>query len=160
MMSSSTHFGSNVYTADSSNSGQPRSKETALSNPSGRNVKPFIGSFNFEGARDFYVAIGWQLNWEQEDIAELELGGSCFYLQRYYQEDWCNNTMLHITVDDATAWYEHVSDVIANQAFASASSGEPRVSAPKEDGYGSLVTHVWDPSGNLLHFAQPLDRDD
>ena len=64
-------------------------------------VKPFIGSHDFEESRDFYVALGWQLNWELEDLAELEIGGCRFFLQRFYQKAWCNNTMLHITVDDA-----------------------------------------------------------
>ena len=125
---------------------------------SGQDIKPFVGCYNFEGSRDFYLAIGFTLNWEQEDLAELELGDSRVFLQRYYQKDWCNNTMLHITVDDAQAWHERIANVIATQKFASAPGG-PRVNEPKEEPYGALVTYVWDPSGNLLHFAEPLNED-
>ena len=114
-------------------------------------IKPFIGSRDFDESRDFYVALGWQLNFDAGDIAELELGGCRFYLQRYYQKQWCDNTMLHITVEDAEAWYQHVTAVLAERTF-----GAARVRPPKEQDYGALVTFVWDPVGVLLHFAQPL----
>ena len=114
-------------------------------------IKPFIGSKNFEESRDFYLALGWRLNWEQENLAELELGGCRFYLQRYYQRKWCENSMLHITVEDAEAWYQHVQAVLERRSY-----GAARVNAPKEESYGALVTYVWDPAGILLHLAQPL----
>jgi hypothetical protein len=115
-------------------------------------VKPFVGSRDFGVSIDFYVALGWTLNFRQADIAELELGGCRFYLQRYYQRQWCNNSMLHITVDDAQAWFEHVSRVLEKRNY-----GAARVKAPERAGYSSLVTYVWDPVGVLLHFAQPDD---
>lgn len=115
-------------------------------------IRPFIGSKNFEESRDFYVALGWTLDWEQEDLAQLELGGCRFYLQRYYQRTWCENSMLHITVVDADGWYRHVKEVLERRSY-----GAARVNPPKEESYGALVTYVWDPVGVLLHFAQPLD---
>lgn len=60
--------------------------------PAVADAKPFIGSFGFDGSRDFYVALGWKLNWEHDRIAELELGDCRFYLQRYYDKTWCENT--------------------------------------------------------------------
>ena len=124
--------------------------------PSCADVKPFIGSFDFDGSRDFYLALGWQLNWENGNLAELEMGDRRFLLQRYYDKTWCENTMLHITVDDAQAWYEHARDVVESGSFASA-PGEPRVTPPRREDHGALVTCVWDPAGVLLLFAQPLE---
>ena len=115
-------------------------------------IKPFIGSRNFEESRDFYVALGWQLNWEEEDLAELELGGCYFYLQRYYEKKWCENSMLHITVEDADAWYQHVKAILEERSY-----GAARVKPPKKENYGAIVTYIWDPVGVLLHCAQPLD---
>ena len=59
--------------------------------------------------------------------------------------------MLHITVEDAEAWYQHVAGVLERRKY-----GAARVKEPAEQPYGALVTHVWDPVGVLLHFAQPL----
>lgn len=117
-------------------------------------VRTFVGARHFEDSRDFYVALGWKLNWERDALAELELGGCPLFLQRYYHRDWCENSMLHVTVEDAQAWYEHARTVIEEGSF----SGPPRVNPPKEEDYGALVTYIWDPSGVLLHMAQPLGR--
>ena len=114
-------------------------------------IKPFVGSRNFDESRDFYVALGWKLNFDAGDLAELELGDCRFYLQAYYQKQWCDNSMLHITVDDAEAWHRHLQAILKARSY-----GAARVKAPEMQDYGALVTHVWDPVGVLLHFAQPI----
>ncbi len=115
-------------------------------------IKAFIGSKDFDLSRDFYVAMGFKLNFDAGDIAELELGDCRFYLQDYYQRQWCENSMLHITVEDAEAWHRNAQAVLASRSY-----GAARVKAPEVQDYGALVTHVWDPVGVLLHFAQPID---
>ena len=57
--------------------------------------------------------------------------------------------MMHITVQDSKAWWQHASMVIGASNYKYA-----RLKEPKEESYGALVTYVWDPSGVLLHFAQ------
>ncbi len=116
-------------------------------------IKPFIGSRDFDESRDFYIAMGWKLNFDAGDIAELQLGDHRFYLQKYYQRKWCENSMLHITVDDAQSWFEHATKVLRESTC-----GAAKVREPSEQSYGALVTFVWDPSGVLLHFAQPIKR--
>ncbi len=115
-------------------------------------IKPFIGAKDYALSRDFYVALGWRVNFEAPELAELQLGDLRFYLQSYYQKDWCENTMLHLTVADAQSWYERARAVLQSREF-----GPARVREPAPQGYGALVTFVWDPAGVLLHFAQPLD---
>ncbi len=119
--------------------------------PGASDIKPFIGSRDFVVSRDFYLALGWRLNFDTGDLAELELGDCRFYLQKYYQKQWCENSMLHITVENADAWYQHVRAVLEARSY-----GAARVKPPKEESYGAVVTYVWDPAGILLHFAQPL----
>ncbi len=124
-----------------------------MPNLSASDIKPFIGSRDFDQSRDFYVALGWKVNFDTGDLAELELGKHRFYLQAYYQRQWCENSMLHITVEDAEGWYRHAKAVLEDRVY-----GAARVKAPKMQDYGALVTHVWDPVGVLLHFAQPVDQ--
>lgn len=118
-----------------------------------KDVKVFVPAMNFVDSLNFYTAMGWLLKWQAEDgsLAELELGDCRFYLQNYYNKDWANNFMLHVTVEDAQAWYEHGAKVIAEGGYQHA-----RLNQPKTEAYGASVTHVWDPSGVLLHFAQFL----
>jgi len=119
----------------------------------GNDLTTFVGAKDYETSKDFYTAMGFALNWDQGNLAELQLGGCKFFLQRYYQEDWCNNLMLHMTVNDARVWYEHVKQVLSLRPF-----GAARVAEPKLESYGSLVTYLWDPSGVLWHLAQPMDK--
>ena len=118
----------------------------------GSDLKTFVGSEDYEISKDFYTAIGFNLNWDQGELSEFQLGTCKFYLQKYYQKDWCNNSMLHMTVDDAKAWYEHIEEVLNRDSY-----GAARVSEPKLEDYGALVTYLWDPSGVLWHLAQRQD---
>lgn len=117
-------------------------------------IKPFIGSKNYDESKDFYQAIGWTMTFDSAEIAEMQLGNNFFYLQRYYERKWCQNSMMYITVDDAQAWYERIKSVLEKQKF-----GAAKVNPPQEQSYGALVTFVWDPVGVLLHFAQPIETD-
>ena len=118
----------------------------------GSDLKTFVGSEDYKISKDFYTAIGFTLNWDQGELSELQLGTCKFYLQKYYQRDWCNNSMLHMTVDDAKVWYEHIEEVLSRGTY-----GAARVSEPKLEDYGALVTYLWDPSGVLWHLAQHQD---
>lgn len=112
-------------------------------------VRPFLPAKDFEISKTFYVALGWHIEWEDEDLALMEIANQRFYLQRYYAKEWAENTMLHVTIDDARASHGHVKALIDSGNFPGA-----RVSAPKPEPYGALVTYVWDPAGVLLHLAQ------
>lgn len=113
-------------------------------------IRPFIGAEDFNASRDFYVALGWCVTHESDDLCVLELADHRFYLQKYYNKEWCNNTMLHVSVHDVDAWFDFVKEVFASHTLSS----ESRVSdGIKDEGY-ARVFHVWDPSGVLLHFAQ------
>ena len=114
-------------------------------------VIPFVGTQDYVVSRDFYVALGWQLDWDRGELAQLTLGDQKLFLQAHYQREWCENSMLHVTVSDAVAWHRHAQAVIEQGAF-----GAARVEAPKYESYGALVTYIWDPAGVLLHMAQPL----
>jgi len=107
-----------------------------------KDIKTFIGAKDYHKSKDFYTALGWKLNFETEQLSELELGGIRFYLQNYYEKTWCVNSMLHIVVEDVRAWYEKINAVLEKHPF-----GTARISPPKEQDYGALVSFVWDPSG-------------
>ena len=119
--------------------------------PAASDVKAFVPARDFDTSLDFYRALGWTLNWRDDSgLAELELANVRFYLQDYYQKDWAENFMLYIPVTDARAWWDFAREVIDSDPRF----GESRVSAPKEEPYGALVTYLWDPSGVLLHLAE------
>lgn len=116
----------------------------------GTHLQTFVGAKDYDVSRAFYVALGWKVTFDMGDLAELELGECRFFLQRYYQKEWCNNMMLHIRVPDTHAWHRKITEVLAARSY-----GAARVNPPKHEEYGATVTHCWDPSGVLWHLAQP-----
>lgn len=112
-------------------------------------VRSFIPARDFELSRDFYQALGCELEWSDANLALFRLGPSRFYLQRYYVREWAENTMLHVAVPDAAQCHADIATVLESSRFAPA-----RVAAPRHEPYGAWVTYVWDPSGVLLHLVQ------
>ena len=117
-----------------------------------KDLRSFVPAQDFNVSRSFYKALGWRETWSDDHLAVMEIQKHRFYLQNYYVKDWAENTMLHISVEDAGAWRERMDQLIEQRAFA-----DVRVDGPKQETYGALVTYAWDPCGVLLHFAQWYD---
>lgn len=123
-----------------------------MSIPKALDVKVFVPAKDFQRSLEFYAQLGWQVNWEHDGgLAELELASSRFFLQNYYNKDWAENFMLYVPVENAQAWFDHVSELIESHSYSDIS-----VSPPKVEPHDHKVTYVWDPSGVLLHFAEAL----
>jgi hypothetical protein len=116
-------------------------------------IRIFVPALDFEQSLRFYTLLGWQLKYKDGSLAELELADRRFWLQNYYVRDWANNFMFQVSVEDAQAWYDHVSKILEVENFDHA-----RLNPPQKEDYGAITTHVWDPSGVLIHFSQYLDE--
>lgn len=113
-------------------------------------LRPFIPARDFVLCKRFYAELGWETRDVGDGLALVRLADrQHFYLQDYYIKELAENCMLHLTVEDAQAWYRHVAVVLHDDAF-----GGARVQAPKRQPYGAIVTFVHDPSGVLLHLCQ------
>lgn len=112
-------------------------------------MRVFLGSEDFEVSLGFYQALGFTLEWRSPDLAEFTLGDNHFYLQRFYQPEWCGNTMLHVTVDDAQAWHDRAVKVLDEGGW-----GKARAAPPTRQDYGAKVAFIWDPSEILWHMAE------
>jgi hypothetical protein len=126
--------------------------ETQL-NLTATDIRVFVPAMDFEQSLRFYTLLGWQLKYKDGSLAELELADRRFWLQNYYVRDWANNFMFQVSVEDAQAWYDHVSKILEVENFDHA-----RLNPPQKEDYGAITTHVWDPSGVLIHFSQYLDE--
>ncbi len=113
-------------------------------------LRPFIPARDFVLSKEFYSSLGWETRDVADGLALVRLADQQhFYIQDYYVREVAENCMLHVTVDDAQAWYKQVASVLRSRKFADA-----RVQPPKLQPYGAVVTFVHDPSGVLLHLCQ------
>jgi hypothetical protein len=120
-----------------------------VSNLTVSGLRAFIPAKNFAMSKQFYASLGWKLQDLDAGLALVEWADQQFYIQNYYLKEVAENCMLHLTVADAQAWYEHASSILRDRTFA-----EARVQPPKLQSYGALVTFLHDPTGVLLHLCQ------
>src|ERR1043165_8396031 len=70
-------------------------------------VRPFLPTKDFELSKHFYEALGFEKVLDSE-VAIFNAGSGGFSLQRYFQEDWANNFMMQLMVDNPDQWSPHI----------------------------------------------------
>jgi catechol 2,3-dioxygenase-like lactoylglutathione lyase family enzyme len=111
--------------------------------------RAFLPTKDFDQSIDFYTRMGWTVAFRDHSLALMELGASHFFLQRAYLKEWAENMMLHLVVDNTKAWFDKATEVKASGNFDTV-----KIRPAHREPYGATVTHVIDPAGVLLHFAQ------
>ena len=111
-------------------------------------VKAFVPANDFEFSKQFYQDIGFTMASEGGGVAYFHHGHSSFLLQDFCVEEYVNNFMMHLLVEDVDAWHKAITDSgIADKYHV-------RI--------GSVVLQPWrmrdfelfDPSGVLWRIAQ------
>ncbi len=115
-------------------------------------MRPFLPSRDFDLSKRFYEALSFDKVHDGE-VAIFDAGWGGFILQRYYQKDWAENTMVHLMVDDLDAWWAHIEASDLSDQF-----GVQPPKAPAMQPWGLRVAFVFDPCGVLWHIAQRPDE--
>ena len=117
-------------------------------------LRPFVPTKDFDLSRRFYEALGFEKVVDGE-VAIFNAASGGFILQRYYQKDWAENSMIQLTVDDLDAWWAHIQALDLPKNF---DVQPPK--APAKQAWGARVAYVYDPCGVLWHVTQrmPAER--
>jgi predicted enzyme related to lactoylglutathione lyase len=111
-------------------------------------VRPFLPAKDFDLSKRFYETLGFTKILDG-DVAIFEIGSSGFILQRHYQQQWAENCMLQLMVDDLDAWWAYIAGLDLVARF-----GVPVPKAPAMQPWGLRVAYVIDPAGVLWHIAE------
>lgn len=111
-------------------------------------MRPFVPAKDFDLSKRFYEALGFEKVLDGE-VAIFNAGSGGFILQRYYQKDWAENSMMQLMVDDLDAWWAHVESLDLPSKF-----GVQPPKPPAMQPWGLRIAYVFDPSGVLWHMAQ------
>lgn len=111
-------------------------------------ARPFLPAKDFEVSRAFYEALGFEKLLDGE-VAIFSVGQSGFILQRYYQQQWAENFMMQLMVDDLDAWWAHIQALDLPGRF-----GVQKAKAPAMQPWGLRVAYVYGPAGELWHVSQ------
>ena len=80
-------------------------------NPKTRSIRPFIGAKNYEVSRSFYRDLGFEEVVLSPNMSLFKTAEIGFYLQDAYVEDWINNSMVFLEVEDVEAFWNKISDL-------------------------------------------------
>ena len=112
-------------------------------------ILAFVPAKDFEQSTAFYKALGFEVEMD-DDVRFCHHGDYGFLLQDFYVEDWANNFMIAMHVDDAQAWLDRAAELASDFPGV-------RTSPLELQGWGPLLGHIWDPTGVLWHITQTPD---
>jgi hypothetical protein len=111
-------------------------------------IRPFIGAKDFALSRNFYKDLGFEERILSPDMSLFKIGELGFYLQDAYVQDWIDNSMIFLEVEDVD---RHWKKLLALDLPAK----YPGVRlTPIRDYDWGRECFLHDPSGILWHFGQ------
>jgi len=111
-------------------------------------LRAFVGAKNFELSRRFYCALGFTEIQIEPKMSYFHQQGFGFYLQDYYVQDWVDNTMLFMEVDNVHKFWTFLQTLDLEGKFEGVEL-KPVV----QDEWGSEC-FVRDPCGVCWHFGE------
>jgi hypothetical protein len=112
-------------------------------------IYPFVPSGpQFARSIEFFLAIGFEVEWRAEGLAGLRSGGASFLLQDIDVPEWQKNQMIVIEVDDLDRYWSELEAKDLESTFPGV-----RLRPPTEFPWGREV-HIIDPGGVCWHVRQ------
>jgi hypothetical protein len=109
---------------------------------------PFVPSGpDYEGARQFFVALGFSITWEDVDYTGFQNGNCKFILQRFDNRAFAENFMISVGIPDAEAFWTSVIEKGLPVKFGI------RMNPPQQQPYGKEV-NIIDGAGVCWHFVE------
>ena len=113
-----------------------------------KSIRPFIGAKDFQISRSFYQNLGFEEIVLSPDMSYFKTKEIGFYLQDAYVQDWIDNTMLFLEVDDLDHHYNQILKLELPVKF----EGVRLIPIRRLDWGREYFLH--DPSGILWHFGE------
>ncbi|WP_326983353.1 glyoxalase [Chryseobacterium sp. MYb264] len=113
-----------------------------------KSIRPFIGSQNFEESRNFYKDLGFEEIILEPKLSLFTWQSINFYLQDAYVQDWVDNTMLFIEVENTDDFWEHLLSLNLTEKYKNVKLTPARTMPWGKECF------VHDPAGILWHFGE------
>lgn len=114
-------------------------------------IKAFVPARDFSLSRQFYQDLGFTLASDGDGVAYFHVGEASFLLQDHYHEALTEHFMMHILVEDVSAWRAQV------EASQVASRYGVKVTEIVTQPWRMKEFCLYDPSGVLWRIAQNID---
>ncbi len=115
-------------------------------------IKAFVPAKDHARSIAFYQAIGFTLASNTQGVAYFHHGHCSFLLQDFHVAEHSDNFMMHLLVESADDWYQHVLDSGVVRSFG------VRVDPPQDQPWGMRDFVLIDPTGVLWRIGHNLSR--
>ena len=113
-------------------------------------IKAFVPARDFALAKRLYEDFGFTTKWSDSDLAYLQRGECSFLLQNFYIPEHAGNFMMHLLVEDADAWWQHV------EAQGLAAKYGVKTEPPADRPWGLRDFILVDPTGVLWRIGHNI----
>ena len=111
-------------------------------------IRPFIGAKDFELSRRFYRNLHFEETVISHNMSVFKAGETAFYLQDYYVQEWIDNSMIFLEVDDVERYWKELNILDLPSKYP----GVRLVPIRTLEWGKECFLH--DPSGILWHFGE------
>jgi hypothetical protein len=102
---------------------------------------------NFEDSKQFFVELGFIVNWDAGDYIGFEKDGCKFILQKYNNREFAENFMVSVSIINAQEFWNEVNEKQLPQKFGI------KLGNPTKQPYGKEVSII-DLAGVCWHFVE------
>jgi hypothetical protein len=113
-----------------------------------KSIRPFIGAKNFELSRSFYRDLSFEESILTHNMSYFKTEGIGFYLQDAYVQDWIDNSMIFLEVEDVNRYWNELLALDLTAKYKSV-----RLIPIRENDWGREC-FMHDPSGILWHLGE------
>ena len=114
-----------------------------------KSIRTFIGAKNFEQSRNFYKDLGFEEFIISEGMSYFNISETLgFYLQNYYVQEWIDNSMVFLEVDNVEQYWKDLQNLGLHHKYK-----DVKLTPIKNDVWGREC-FLHDPSGILWHFGE------
>ena len=115
-------------------------------------IRPFIGAKNFDLSRAFYKDLGFNEIFLAPNMSLFKSKELGFYLQDAYVQQWVDNTMVFMEVEDVNRFYTELTHLNLTGKYEGV-----RLTPIKVEHWGREC-FLHDPSGILWHFGEFFNK--
>jgi hypothetical protein len=117
-----------------------------------KSIRPFIGAKDFQLSRSFYADLGFEESKIDKSMSYFKSGNFGFYLQDADVQDWIDNTMIFLEVDDVSRYWNELLALDLPSKYQ-----QVRLTPIRNYDWGKEC-FLHDPSGILWHFGEFLHK--
>jgi predicted lactoylglutathione lyase len=115
-------------------------------------IKAFVPSRDFAASKAFYLALGFEIPWSDEQLAYVRYGSTAFLLQNFHEPAHTSNFQMHFLVESADDWHAHVIGSGVVERFGA------KVGEVAERPWAMRDFVMIDPSGVMWRIAHNIPR--